>query len=218
MFRRVAAASAFVLVSIFLLSPSGRAQFSTPESAYTQVHDAAALRPPAGAHVAIIEFEDLQCPDCRRANPIVEAAAKKFHIPVVRHDFPLPFHTWSFQAAVDARWFDTHSRQLGHQFRDAVFAAQPTIKDHKDLQAFAARFARQHGLSFPANPDPNGKLREMVKADYELGLDIGVKHTPTIWVVTNQTTHKPFIEVLDRSHLDALIQKAEAETREASNR
>ena len=29
-----------------------------------------ALRPPKGAQVALVVFEDLQCPDCRRANPL----------------------------------------------------------------------------------------------------------------------------------------------------
>ncbi|MGH9548901.1 MAG: DsbA family protein [Terriglobales bacterium] len=39
-------------------------------------------------------FEDLQCPDCRRAAPLVEEAARTYKIPVVRHDFPLPMHNW----------------------------------------------------------------------------------------------------------------------------
>src|SRR5580692_12628498 len=47
-----------------------------------------ALRPPKGAQVAIVVFEDLQCPDCRRAAPLVEEAARTYKIPVVRHDFP----------------------------------------------------------------------------------------------------------------------------------
>ncbi len=76
----------------------------------TQVHNAVPLRPPAGARVAIIEFEDLECPDCARANPLLKQAAEQYKIPWVRHDFPLPQHDWSFQAAVNARWFDTIAR------------------------------------------------------------------------------------------------------------
>src|SRR6201996_2500074 len=57
-----------------------------------------ALRPPKGARVAIVVFEDLQCPDCRRAQPLVEEASRTYKIPLVIHDFPLPFHSWSYDA------------------------------------------------------------------------------------------------------------------------
>jgi protein-disulfide isomerase len=67
------------------------------------------LRPPKGAQMAIVVFEDLQCPMCRRTAPLVEQASKTYKIPVIRHDFPLPMHNWSYQAAVMARFFDTHS-------------------------------------------------------------------------------------------------------------
>src|SRR6476646_12012314 len=77
-----------------------------------------ALRPPKGAQVALVVFEDLQCPDCRRAAPLVAEAGKTYKIPVVRHDYPLPFHSWSFDAAVMARYFDNHpSKQVGNEFR-----------------------------------------------------------------------------------------------------
>ena len=69
-----------------------------------------ALRPPKGSQVALVVFEDLQCPQCRRAAPLVEQAAKTYKIPVVRHDFPLPMHNWSFQAAVMAHYFDSRSK------------------------------------------------------------------------------------------------------------
>ena len=63
-----------------------------------------ALRPPKGAQIAIVTFEDLECPDCRRATPLLEEAAKTYKIPLIFHDFPLPFHQWSFDAAVTARY------------------------------------------------------------------------------------------------------------------
>jgi protein-disulfide isomerase len=188
------------------------AQFSNPQSQTTTVHNAAALRPPAGARVAIVEFEDLECPDCAQANPIIKEAIEKYHIPWVRHDFPLPFHTWSFQAAVDARWFDTKSKRLGDDFRDAVFAAQPSIHSQEELQAFAQKFAQDHKLVFPFIADPQGNLAKLVKADYDLGQSVGIQHTPTTWVVTNRTSGSPFVEVVDRSRLFTLIEEAQAAT------
>ena len=35
-----------------------------------------ALRPPKGATVALVVFEDLQCPQCKRMAPILEQASK----------------------------------------------------------------------------------------------------------------------------------------------
>ena len=108
------------------LAPPARAQFNVPPAG-TQVHDPSALKPPPGARVAIVEWEDMECPDCARANPLLKEAAEKYNIPWVRHDFPLPFHAWSFTAAVNARWFDTRSKKLGDDYRDAVFANQNSI-------------------------------------------------------------------------------------------
>ena len=192
--------------------PSARAQFAPPAQG-TQVHDASALRPPAGARVAIIEFEDLECPDCGRANPVLKQAAATYHIPWVRHDFPLPFHSWSMIAAVNARWFDLKSKALGDEYRDAVFANQPSITSPEVLAPFTAKFAADHHISLPFALDPQGKLLAEVKADYALGQRIGIEHTPTIWVVTaNNTKGAPFVEVVDRTKLYQLIDEAIAET------
>jgi protein-disulfide isomerase len=202
----------FAVVASLALPALG--QFSNPAAApTTPVHNAKALRPPAGARVAILEFEDLQCPDCARANPLLKEAAAKYNIPWVRHDFPLPFHNWSFDAAVAARWFDTKSKKVGDDFRDAVFANQTSITTQDELRTFAQKFAEEHKLAFPFAADPQGKFAALVKADYDLGQSIGIQHTPTIWIVTNKTSGTPFVEVVDRARLYELIDQALAETK-----
>ncbi len=72
--------------------------------------DGSSLKPPPGARVAIVVFEDMECPDCARAFPLLQDAGKKHSIPVVLRDFPLSMHPWSFDAAVFARYFDTKSK------------------------------------------------------------------------------------------------------------
>ena len=198
--------------ALILCAASGlRAQFGAPPT--TQVHDPAALKPPAGARVAIVEFEDMECPDCGNANPLLKEAAAKYNIPWIRHDFPLPFHPWSFQAAVNARWFDTKSKKLGDEYRDAVFANQPSITTLDVLRQFTEKFAKSHNVALPFAIDPQGKLAAEVKADYALGQRIGIEHTPTIWVVTSNSKGAPFIEVVDRTKLYQLIDQAIADTR-----
>ncbi len=199
------------LAVLLLVGPAARAQFGPPPT--TPVHDPAALKPPAGARVAIIEFEDMECPDCAAANPVLKDAASKYDIPWIRYDFPLPFHPWSFQAAVYARWFDLKSKALGNAYRDTVFADQPSIETPAALTQFTQKFAQSHGVALPFSIDPQGKLSAEVKGDYALGQRIGIEHTPTIWVVTDGGKAPPFIEVVDRSKLFQIIDQALAETK-----
>ena len=168
------------------------------------------LRPPKGAQVAIVVFEDLECPDCRRAAPLLNEAAKTYKIPLVIHDFPLPFHKWSFDAAVIARYFDAQSKQLGHEYRNYMFEHQPEITA-ENMRAFSDKFAAEHKTSLPFVVDPQGKLAAEVTADRDLGKSIHLEHTPTIYVVSSKTQGKPFVEVVDRTQLFQLIDAMKAE-------
>jgi protein-disulfide isomerase len=162
------------------------------------------LRPPKGAQMAIVVFEDLQCPMCRRTAPLVEQASKTYKIPVIRHDFPLPMHNWSYQAAVMARFFDTHSKQLGNEFRDYIFENQLDITP-QTLRGYAEKFATAHKVDLPFMIDPNGKLAAEVNADRDLGKAIKLDHTPTVYIVTSRNSSKPYVEVKDNNQLYSTI-------------
>ena len=158
------------------------------------------LRPPKGSQVAIVVFEDLQCPMCRRTAPLVEQASKTYKIPVVRHDFPLPMHNWSYQAAIFARYFDTHSKALGNEFRDYIFENQLEV-DPQNLRSYAEKFATAHKVDLPFVIDPQGKLAAEVNADRDLGRAIKLDHTPTVYIVSSRNPSKPYVEVKDNSQL-----------------
>ena len=172
--------------------------------------DPALLRPPKGAPVALVVFEDLQCPKCRSDSPLEEQAAKAHKIPLIRHDYPLPMHNWSFNAAVIARYFDGQSKDLGTQFRDYVFQHQPEITPD-NLQSFVARFAAEHKIDLPFVIDPQGKLAAEVNADKELGRKVGIQHTPTVYVVSSRNPARPFVEVTDITKLFQLIEAVQSE-------
>lgn len=175
----------------------------------SRAQDMKALRPPKGAKVAIVVFEDYECPDCARAHPLLEEAARTYKIPLVQYDFPLPQHEWSKQAAILARYFDTKSKSIGNEFRDEVFKHQQEItKDN--LRAFAEKFASEHKVELPMFVDPQGKLVAEVMADYALGQRVGINHTPTIYVVSNSRQGAPFVEVVDRSQLYQMIDQMKA--------
>jgi len=200
------------LTTVALLSAAAaHGQFSAP--AGTPVKDTSALHPPAGARVAIVEFADLECPACARANPILKAAAAKYKIPLVRHDFLIPNHIWSPAASTNARWFDAQRKGLGEEYRDQVFANQTSLYSLVMLHQFTEKFAKDHGLQLPFAIDPQGKLAAVVRADTDLGTRTGINATPAIFVVTANSKGAPYIEVhnLDEN-LYQVIDQALADT------
>lgn len=147
--------------------------------------DTTVLRPPVGSKVAIIVFEDLGCPACAHAHPIERQVAEQYHVPLVRYDFPLAQHIWTFDGAVDARYLqDKVSPKLADEYRSAVFAAQMSISSKDDLRQFTDHWMQQHGKKMPAVVDPDGALARKVQADYDLGKRLNVEYTPTLVVVT----------------------------------
>jgi protein-disulfide isomerase len=188
-------------------SSATKAPATTAVSATSANEKSSTLKPPPGAKVAIVVFEDLQCPDCARAAPLVKDVSKSEKVPVVRHDFPLPMHNWSFQAAIIARYFDTKSKELGDTWRDFCFTSQITISPD-NLTQTAQKFAQDHGQALPFLVDPTGKLSDKILADVALGKRIGIQHTPTLFVVTNSSKAEPFVEVVDRSKLTEMIEAA----------
>jgi len=191
------------LVALFaaaaLSSPVAHAQFGAPS--VTAVHDPTALKPPPGAKVAIVEFYDLECPLCAQTNPQLMAAATQYKIPWVRHDFLIPGHIWSRQAAINARFFDTKSVKLGNDYRDYIFANQVSIETLPNLNAWTQQFAKSHGVALPFAIDPMGKFAGEIQADVDLGMRIGVEHTPTVWIVASGGHAPAYTEVADTQHL-----------------
>jgi protein-disulfide isomerase len=169
--------------------------------------DASVLKPPAGAKVAVVIFEDLQCPECAHAYPLVWDAAIAHKIPVVLHDFPLPRHNWAFDAAVWARYFDQTSVNLGNEFRKFIYANQPQIT-RDSLEQWVQKFGDENKAPVTLPNDPDGKLADKVKADFALGQRIGVEHSLTLWVVSNSGVSQPLVEeVKDRDQLNQLIEE-----------
>jgi protein-disulfide isomerase len=185
--------ASLVLAAALSIALAATAHAQTP----AQVLDASALHPPAGARVAIVEFDDLECPACAAANPILKAAAEKYKIPWVRHDYLIPYHNWSRSAAIYARWFDLKSTAIGDDYRDQVFASQRSIYNQDSLFQFTQKFAQSHGTSLPFAIDPQGKLANEVDADVALGKRTGITSTPSIYIVTAGGKGAPFTQVMN---------------------
>ena len=197
--RAIHIRSLVLAVALAFASPlASNAQFSEPP--FTRVLDASPLKPPPGVRVAIFEFGDLECPACAHANPILKQAAAQYKIPWLRHDYLIPGHVWSPQAAVNARWFDTRSKWLGDEYRDQIFANQQYIETRGDLERFTEKFAQYYKVSLPFDIDPLNKLAAEVQADVALGKRVGITKTPTVFVVYQTANGPRYLESRDPDH------------------
>jgi len=146
------------------------------------------------AEILIMEFADFQCPACRQFATTVKPQLKLAYLDTgvarfVFHDFPLTGHPHSFLAARAARcamdqgadnFWPYHDMLFQNQANWSPSAAPPT-------GAFAS-YAEQIGLdrgefSSCLNSDRHA---ETVSANYELGRQLGVGGTPTVYVSQGQ--------------------------------
>ena len=183
------------------------AQTSMPPNQVTNFKDPGILKPPAGDKVAILEWEDLECPACAHAFPVVHEAASHYHLPLVERDFLINGHLWSRDAALYARYLkDKVSPELATEYRREVFASQYRISSKDDLQRFTQQFFASHGKPLPFVIDPTQTLAKEIEADVDLGMKLGVNETPTIVVATQHH----WIQVKDVMQLYAAIDQANA--------
>ena len=205
MFRFVSPALLFIAAPLALFAQS---TIPLNSSQATQFKDTSLLKPPAGAKVAVIEYEDLECPACAHAFPIVHTAVGRYHVAMEEYDFQIPGHAWSHDAAIFAHYLKAKvSPELSEEFRREVFASQTRIASKDDLHNFEQAFMNQHGKQIPFVVDPTGEFDREVNATTNQGLKLGLNHTPTIVVVT--PTH--WTEVADVSDIDQAIEQAQVE-------
>ncbi len=215
--RRPLAASLalLTLAATFALHPAG-AQLAVPAGSGDNFRDTGPLREaestlPAGKKVAIYEFEDLECPACAHAFPIVHEAVDRYKIPLIRHDFPLQQHLWSRDAAITARYLqDKVSKEAAEQYRRDVFSNQNSISSKDDLNGYTRKWFAEHKQAgnIPFVMDPSGLFAAEVQADARLGERIGLIHTPTIFVLYP----KGWVQVTDVSQLYTVLDNAIAQS------
>ena len=184
------------------------AQTSVPPNQVLPLKDTTSLKPPSGAKVAIIEYEDLECPFCAKAFPVVHAAARQYQIPIVECDYQIEYHHWSHDAAICAHYLKAKvSPALSVEYRREVFASQFRIASRDDLHNFTRAFLNQHGLQMPFVMDPTGQFDKEVNATTAQGKRIGITETPSIFVVTKDH----WIQVKDPNQLNEAIDEAKME-------
>ena len=141
-------------------------------------------RGPANAPVVVVEFSDLQCPHCKEANPTIERLLKEVpNVRFVSQNFPLPSHNWAEKAAEYADCVGRASNDAYWKFVDSVFAGQEqiTADNADDKLKGIADSSGVNGADIAAcAAKPETQAR--VEASVQLGKDLGVNSTPTLFV------------------------------------
>jgi protein-disulfide isomerase len=170
--------------------------------------DGSSLKPPAGASVALVIFEDLECPRCAQAWPIVESASQTYKVPVVVHDVPLRYHPWAWDAALTARYIEQkYGRTVSDKFRDYIYRCQPQITKG-NLQSYTDKFCGENKIALPFALDPQGRIADGIRADLDLATKVQLTETPTIFVVSANR----WAQVADdRAHLYGAVEQMKLE-------
>lgn len=182
-----------------------------PQGTQDHFKDPSSLKLPPGQKAAIMEFEDLECPACAHAAPIVHTAIEHYKIPYYHRDFLIQSHIWSRDAAITARYLeDKVSPAAADQYRRDVFANQTNIGSKDDLQNFTRRWFTDHKQvgGQPFNIDPAGRFAAEVEADCTQAARIGLNQTPSLFVLAP----KGWIHVTEVTQLYTAIDTALAQT------
>jgi protein-disulfide isomerase len=142
---------------------------------------------PANAPVAIVEFGDFQCPDCRMEAPILhhdltEAFGGK--VRVYFKNFPLEsIHPWARAAAIAGRCVYRQGNAPFWKFYDWIYENQEQISPD-DLNSKILSWAGQNGLDTVKLGhciDTKATEPEVDRSIAE-GRELGVQGTPTLFI------------------------------------
>ncbi len=143
------------------------------------------VRGATDAKVTIVEFGDLECPACKKAQEnLNKLMSEEPKARLIFQNFPLEhIHKWSLLAA---KYVDC----LGHQNNNAVWKFIGTTYDHQseineqNVEEKLKGFVKDSGgdpaavSACVANPDTEKRVRESIK----LGDKLNVTSTPTFFI------------------------------------
>jgi protein-disulfide isomerase len=141
-------------------------------------------RGPSDSPVTIVEFSDLQCPHCKKAQPILDKlVGDEPTVRFVFQQFPLPMHNWAAKSAAYADCIGRSSPDAFWKFVQGTFDEQPNITESnadEKLTAIADK-AGVKGADIAACA-AKADTKTRVDKSVALGQEVGVNATPTVFV------------------------------------
>jgi len=132
------------------------------------------------APVTIVEFEDFQCPFCRKAHETLEKVLVRYKndVRLVHRDFPLqPLHPAAFKAHEAARCAEKQGKFW--EYRGLLYDKAPAAAPEQ-----LNEYARTSGLDAAAFKQclENGASRTVIQKDVDEGNRVGVNGTPAFFI------------------------------------
>jgi len=136
-------------------------------------------RGPVDAPITIVEFSEYQCPFCGRVTPTLKGLEQKYagKVRLVFKDFPLQNHLQAPKAAEAAHCAGEQGKYW--ELHDQLFSNQQQLQI-ADLRKHAGAVGLDQA-AFDQCLD-SGKHAANVQADVDLGTQMGVQSTPTIYI------------------------------------
>ena len=135
---------------------------------------------PLDARVAVVEYGDFECPNCKQAAPVVKLILHRFagRLRFVYRHFPLEeVHPHALQAAEAAECADAQGRFW--QMHDLLFDNQAHLKTNQ-LHNYAEGLQLEMGR-YTAGMTDRAYLQR-IREHQQGGRDSGVRSTPTFFV------------------------------------
>jgi protein-disulfide isomerase len=134
---------------------------------------------PTDALVQIIEYSDIQCPACAFADQVINQLIQNNpdKIQLVYRHFPLSYHPLARPGALALQ--AAHRQGKFKQMKDALFDNQRELTADL-IQQIAAEIGLNMDRYSQDIQDP--RLKAKVEQDYQKGLELGIKATPTIYL------------------------------------
>jgi protein-disulfide isomerase len=142
------------------------------------------VRGPENAPVTLEEFGDFECPACGGLDPGMRKISKDYgdRVRWVFREFPLQMHKYSFIAARAAEAAGAQGKFW--EMHDMLYDHQDDWKDAPEPRDLFNNYAAQLGLDVERfKADLNRQdLADRIKQDYDRGVSLNVRGTPTIFV------------------------------------
>jgi protein-disulfide isomerase len=145
-------------------------------------------RGPVDAPLTIVEFGDLQCPVCKRAQPVIERLMKDVpNAKLVFQQFPLvQIHRWAMAAAKYGICVSKQNNDAYWKFVDVVYSHQDEMQQMTEdkviplLKQYAGESGVNADQAEQCTSDP--KISLAINDSLELGRELDVTGTPTLFV------------------------------------
>jgi len=164
---------------------------ANPFAPLRQLLDAKAKGPSRGAanpEVTIVEFGDLQCPACKRAQPTIEKLLSEVpNAKLIFQQYPLTnLHKWAETASKYALCVNRQNKDAFWKFVDSVYSHQDEMQQmtveqvEPKLKEYVTEAGANADQATQCTSDP-AVTAEIINSS-ALGQEVGVTGTPTLFV------------------------------------